>query len=105
MTDYRVRYGQTIFDVAVQNYGTVEGVAILLEDNPGLTLNSDLEVGSTLRVNGERALDQGRVNYFRERGIIISNFEEQERVADGQGFWITENGDFVIDEKGNKILV
>lgn len=105
MADYRVRYGQTIFDVAVQVYGAIEGVALLLEDNSGLTLNSELPVGGTLAVHGEKAIDSNRVNFLKDRGIIISNFEETERQSDEQGFWITENGDYVIDETGHKILV
>lgn len=34
MTNYEIKPGQSLFDIAVEVYGSVEGVAWLLQDNP-----------------------------------------------------------------------
>jgi len=41
---------QTIWDIAVQEYGGVDGVFQLIEDNPGLTIGSDLQGGQLLKI-------------------------------------------------------
>lgn len=104
MADYRVRYGQTIFDVAVQNYGHIEGIAILIQDNSGMTLNTTLVSGDILSVNPSKVIDSGRVGYLKENAIVIANYDEEVRLSDQEGYWVDANGDFVIDEQGNKIL-
>lgn len=44
---------QTIFDIALQYYGDIEGVDFLLLDNPNLSLNSSLEFGQFLKIRNE----------------------------------------------------
>jgi hypothetical protein len=104
MAEYRVRYGQTIFDVAVQNYGHIEGIAFLIQDNVGVTLNTTLVSGEILSINTSKVIDSGKVNYLKDNKVVIANYDEEVRISDQEGYWVDANGDFVIDEQGNKIL-
>lgn len=50
MQSIEVKEGQTIFDIALQYYGAAEGVIKLIEDNPTLSLTSELESGQVLSI-------------------------------------------------------
>lgn len=43
-----VKAGQTIADIAIQEYGTVEGMVLIVQANPGLNITSALVAGSEL---------------------------------------------------------
>lgn len=63
MRNINVKGGQTIFDVALQEYGSAEGVIKLLEDNPSLSLESVLVPGASLTITQEP--DKAEiVNYY-----------------------------------------
>lgn len=53
MKTITVQPRQTIFDIAIQYYGDVEGVDFLLLDNPDLSLNNDLVYGQKLTIRDE----------------------------------------------------
>lgn len=56
----KVVEGQTLFDIALQEYEQVEGVMLLLEDNPDFDLNTALEPGDELVIREEEpAEDNG----------------------------------------------
>lgn len=42
---------QTIYDIAVQEYGSTEGVIQLIKDNPELNLVNNLYAGQLLKIN------------------------------------------------------
>jgi hypothetical protein len=42
--------GQDIFDIAIAKHGSVEGVFLLLTDNPALTLDSDMSPGNVVKI-------------------------------------------------------
>ena len=48
MATYKVKLGQNIWDVAMQLYGSVEGILDLLISNDWLDMTTDLEVGMDL---------------------------------------------------------
>lgn len=62
---------QTIFDIAIQYYGAVEGVDFLLLDNPDLSLNESLSYGQKLNIRDE-IKNQTIVNEFSNH-ILVSN--------------------------------
>jgi len=62
---------QSIFDIAIQQYGSVEGVVHLMNDNPNLTFNSNIIPGQNLILNDE-AIDADIVNYFRQKQLKIA---------------------------------
>jgi len=50
MDEYRVKSGQSLYDVSIQLYGSTEFVLQLVQDNPQLAggVNSNLESNTTL---------------------------------------------------------
>jgi len=49
-TTYRY---QSVFDLAIQEYGSIEGVFELMAANPSLELDSDIESGSIVKLEGD----------------------------------------------------
>ncbi len=65
MKVYQSTEQQTIFDIALQHYGNIEGIFLLLEDNEN-TIQSD----GTLKFNRtwvvrQQAINQNIVNQFK----------------------------------------
>lgn len=68
-----VREGQTLQDIAIQEYGDVDAVPILLYDNPemNLTLDSQLQAGQQLQIVSA-PVDAGTVAFFRSRNYRVN---------------------------------
>lgn len=60
---------QTIFDIAIQYYGDVEGIDFLLLDNPSLSLNDSLSYGEKLNIRDE-VKNQTIVNQFLNHTLV-----------------------------------
>jgi len=88
--------GQTLFDIALQVYGTIEGVFGLLADNPGKTstLTDEPTPGTELMVNGT-VLNKYVANEYANRGIIPATGIHHEYQGEGIGWWIIED-DFIV---------
>lgn len=65
-----VMRGQTIWDLAIQCYGRVDGVILLLEDNADQldSLNNDLTAGQQLQVRSA-PLDRDVVAYYEDNDL------------------------------------
>ncbi len=70
---------QSIYDVAIQEYGTVEGVFLLLADNPDViqSLDSFLNPGDVLEIQDdpETIVDKDVLQFFRNGSIRVLNGE------------------------------
>lgn len=53
MATITVSDGQTLIDIAIQQYGCYEGVFDLIKDNEGLGLSSQLVAGQVLNIKDE----------------------------------------------------
>lgn len=58
MAIYEAKIDQTIFDIAVQLYGSIEGAFDLLMSNPGLSINDDIPRGTTLNYHENFIINQ-----------------------------------------------
>jgi len=47
-----VQAGQSLADIAVQEYGTVEGMVLILQANPGIGISDELTPGMELIIPG-----------------------------------------------------
>ncbi len=89
---------QTIWDVALQHYGSVEGVEYLLEDNPNC-INADgvIPNGQSYRI---------RRNVYTDKKVVLG-YEGYIPVTDGgidtAVVLIDENGDYLFDESGDVV--
>lgn len=81
---------QSIYDIAIQEYGGVEGVFSLLKDNPGLTdgLNTRLTAGAKLKVKSP-AVNVQVLNYYTENGIKPATITEVQEL--GLDFLMSED--------------
>lgn len=68
---YIVSEGQSLEDVSITNYGDLEGVFLLLMDNPGLTLDSTLTAGQELRIVST-PISLYTAAYFEARGYRVN---------------------------------
>jgi hypothetical protein len=59
---------QTIWDIAIREYGSVEGVFTIMEDNEGIDLVAPLVVGSLLKIN-KAPINKPVVDYFYNKNL------------------------------------
>lgn len=70
MTQITVREGQSLYDIALQWYGDIEGYFWLLEDNR-LTVESEIRAGQTLQIREDFISDNAV--FFRDTNREINN--------------------------------
>jgi len=71
MKKVTVQKQQNIIDLAIQEYGSIEGLIQLAKDND-LSLDEDMVAGAMLEVNESKINNQPLVDYFKQRDIIIA---------------------------------
>jgi len=72
MAEIVVRENQTPYDLAIEAYGSVEGVFQLMDDNPWISLDAMPDVGRRVVVNGE-ALNAEVKDYLTRKKIEPAN--------------------------------
>lgn len=59
---------QSLFDISLQEFGSVEGLFNLLLANPGMQIDSDIPSGTILKLDGE-VIRPEVVDYYIKNGI------------------------------------
>lgn len=77
MAKYIVRPNQNIFDVALNLYGSIEGVFDLMISNPELSMSSELQYGQELEYHEEFVINSQIVNELKNRNITPSSGERK----------------------------
>lgn len=96
-----VEYGQDLFDLAIQEYGTVEAVFIILHDNVGLEVEDFIEPGLVLKFQDEpptNIVDVEVMDFMRRNELRVNN--NADRPASEGGYWETESGGYWETEDG-----
>ena len=80
---------QTIFDIAVQEYGNIEHSHIILEDNPHiLNFNNSLTPGEILRIRPDTTTfnneTRKNIKYYKENSIKVVT---KDAGMEGVGNW------------------
>ncbi|NDV63937.1 hypothetical protein [Bacteroides sp. 224] len=75
MAQHIVKPNQNIFDVALELYGSVEGLFDLLISNESLTMNTDLKTGTRLEYHDYFVINDGIVKSIKENNYIPANGE------------------------------
>lgn len=74
---------QTLWDIAIQEYGTVEAVFDLLSDNPSLTINTALIAGQQLIISSP-VMNQDVYDYFKKNNLNpVSDVRDVSEITDG----------------------
>jgi len=76
MIELIVRYGQTIFDVCIWKYGTLQEISRLVRDN-GVNYDQAILQGDTLLINSSLDIGRYQVRLFFQnaRFIPVSNVD------------------------------
>jgi hypothetical protein len=72
ITDLIVVKGQNIIDLALQQYGSVEGLMQIWADNEELATDAELAPGSALKVNAQVVTHQLNKEYLAKRGVRVT---------------------------------
>ena len=99
MIEVIVKYGQTLFDIALEQYGCEEGIITLAEDN-ALAIDAELTPGQILLVQSTlpviSANNQTIATYFKTNKVHInSQFIPSKTI--GQFLPTDFNEDFIIE--------
>lgn len=73
MAIHKVTANQNIWDVALQLYGTIEGVFDLLISNPALTMTTDLVPGMELEYHDYFVINEGIVSSLKSNNLVPGN--------------------------------
>lgn len=76
MGKYTVNNGQNLYDIALDLYGSVEGIVDLLMNNTNLSLADDLQMGDELIYTDDFTINEDIVAYNRQHGIVPANGEQ-----------------------------
>ncbi|MDT8337175.1 MAG: hypothetical protein RQ856_05030 [Candidatus Izemoplasmatales bacterium] len=66
-----VTEGQGLIDLAIELYGNIEAVDWLIEDNAGLTFNSNLLPGMELKIRNTKK-EKDIATYFNNKQLAIA---------------------------------
>ena len=72
MKKITVNSGQNIFDICLQEFGSIEALVGLAHDN-NIRIDADLEAGQELLINEARIVAPRIVNFFNEKGLDINS--------------------------------
>lgn len=70
--EYTIGIGENPVDVALNAYGSAEGLMQLWRDNPTMELDKELIPGETLLIDESKVIDQDVVDYFVNTGKKVS---------------------------------
>lgn len=86
----QVKRNQTLFDIALEQYGNVEAVVWLVEDNQLNGVTDNIWEGQELKLRAA-VMNQRMVNYLKKYTVAT----REGVIAEGIGFWEIER-DFVV---------
>lgn len=75
MAQYKVQHNQTIWDIALILYGSIEGAFDLFMSNPKLTMTTDLRAGDILEYHESFSVNPSIIEGLEKRDIIPANGE------------------------------
>ncbi|MBX7204140.1 MAG: hypothetical protein K1X81_01835 [Bacteroidia bacterium] len=77
MKQVTVTAGQTIYDITTRHYGCFEGIRLLMEDNPGFGLSTELVAGQVVNVRypvpALTKTNQAVVRQFESKNISVNS--------------------------------
>lgn len=70
MSKKLVNEGQNLFDVTLQNYGSLDAIFDLMGDN-GFDINTDLRGGLVVTIDDSKVADRIYVNQLERSGVSV----------------------------------
>lgn len=84
MSRIKVQLGQTLFDVALQHYGSLEGIKDLMRKNPTVVTSFEVELEGGQGLEVGEVIDQDVVDFLNERrsvpatGVVYTDVDPSE---------------------------
>lgn len=120
MAQYKVQGGQNIWDIAIQLYGSIEGVFDLFMSNPKLNMTTNLKAGDILEYHEQFVINQSIVDaivsndylpangerrvYFKNVQAPLRMFIKMPEQETETSFKVAGNGQMIIDWGDNSAL-
>ncbi len=98
--------GQSIYDICVQTYGSLDLLYKLIQDNNFPTVNATLQPGTTLQWDSSRVTDNSFYGYLQRNSLNIGTAltpEEQNAIV--EQFLLQEDSDLILQEDESGILI
>lgn len=70
---FTVQEGQNLYDVALQNYGTLESLFTIFVDNPSLTINDDLVALQDVKIDDTVEGDKDITGQYIRTAQVTNN--------------------------------
>jgi len=98
-----IKKEQSIFDLSLQYYGSLENIYSLIQENDFIeNINSNNLNGNVLKING----DKNYINqYFKKFNINIGTDIMLETIEPTFSYLLQENGNYLLQENGFKIIL
>jgi hypothetical protein len=87
-----VSEGQNIIDLAIQMYGSVDGIFQLMNDNQIQNVNIALQTGIVLKFDKTQIIDPDVLKVYNKKGVIVNTGDNP---LEGVGYWYIENDNVV----------
>ena len=98
MAKIKVLENQNVFDIAIQEYGQIESVFQVLQDNPdnkskAVSLSDKLLPGTILKINtNDGNINLSVLNCFKKYNIQVTTGKDK---GEGVGYWFIEQDNIV----------
>lgn len=73
MKQYKIRYGQNIYDIAVQLFGSIEGIYDILAENEWVTLDTEFKDGEIINYDEDFIINPNIKEFFETNKITVKN--------------------------------
>lgn len=92
----KVREGQSMLDLAVQEFGTIDNIFDIIDAAPelNLSLTSELVAGTQIELVTENVGDESIKDFYRRGVLITNNAAPQEGEALGGDYNNDYNNDY-----------
>lgn len=91
---HKVEFGQDVFDVVLQHYGTLDNVQDFLDINPTLTISTPLIAGQEVLINNENLGRNKEKLFFKNRSFTVMNSDASDIAEEHGDFNDDFNDDF-----------
>ena len=76
MAIHIVSAGQDLWDVTTQQFGQVDNIKDVLDDNPNLTINTKIKSKDQITINKENKGNLKVKNFFQNINFVVMNADE-----------------------------
>lgn len=107
MIKVTVEKNQNIVDMAVQEYGGIEGLHDLWQDNPDQvpTIDAVIRPGQELKIYPERSHQPDMLRYLKRNDITVATGNEYDETIIEVDIWVDELDNTIVDELDNEFIM